>query len=87
MGNEGSHNHTTMPGMQSPEAMRDLANTTGEQFDRMFVTMMSAHHRGAIDMAALRLRSDGDTMVERMADAIAFEQSVEITRLHDIIGA
>jgi uncharacterized protein (DUF305 family) len=87
IGNEGSHNHTTMPGMQSPEAMRDLANTTGEQFDRMFVTMMSAHHRGAIDMAALRLRSDGDTMVERMADAIAFEQSVEITRLHDIIGA
>lgn len=85
-GNDGTHNHATMPGMQPPEAMRALANAKGEQFDRVFVQMMSAHHQGAIDMAGLRLRSDGDIMVERMADAIAFEQSVEITRMRDIIG-
>ncbi len=83
---DGGHDHATMPGMQSPEAMRALANATGEQFDHMFVRMMSAHHEGAINMADLRLRSDGDSLVERMANEIAFEQSVEISRMRDILG-
>ncbi len=81
-----SHDHSTMPGMQTPEAMRALANARGEQFDRMFVDMMSAHHRGAIEMAELRLRAGGDLMVEKMAGAIAFEQSVEIDRMRDILA-
>ncbi|WP_162907115.1 DUF305 domain-containing protein [Allorhizocola rhizosphaerae] len=83
----GDHDHASMPGMQSPEAMRALANARGEQFDRMFVDMMSAHHEGAIAMAELRLRSDGENMVEKMANAVAFEQSVEIGRLREILGS
>ncbi|HEX6681449.1 MAG TPA: DUF305 domain-containing protein [Candidatus Limnocylindrales bacterium] len=83
----GGHDHDAMPGMQSREAMRALAAATGDEFDRMFVQMMSEHHRGAMDMAELRLRSNGDVMIERLAEAIAFEQAVEINRLHDIIAA
>lgn len=83
---EHGHNHATMPGMQPPSAMKALADAKGEQFDRMFVEMMSAHHRGAIDMAGVRLRSGGDLMVERLANAIGFEQGVEIDRMRDILG-
>jgi uncharacterized protein (DUF305 family) len=83
---DNGHDHTTMPGMQTPSAMKALAGAEGDQFDRMFVEMMSAHHRGAIDMAALRLRSTGgDIMVERIANAIGFEQEVEISRMRDIL--
>jgi uncharacterized protein (DUF305 family) len=81
------HDHTTMPGMQSPTAMKALADAKGHAFDRMFVEMMSAHHQGAIDMAGVRLRSGGDLTVERMANAIGFEQEVEITRMRDILGS
>lgn len=85
---EKGHDHTTMPGMQPPSAMKALAGAEGANFDRMFVEMMSAHHQGAIDMAGLRLRSSGgDIMVERMANAIGFEQEVEIARLRDILGS
>ena len=87
-GDNGGHDHATMPGMQSPEAMRALANAKGDQFDRMFVDMMSAHHKGAIDMAGLRLRSNGgDLLVERMANAIGYEQEVEINRMREILGS
>ena len=82
---DSAHDHSTMPGMQSPEAIRALADAKGDQFDRMFVTMMSAHHQGAIDMAGLRLRSGGDIAVERLANAVGFEQEVEITRMHEIL--
>lgn len=85
-GDDGTHDHTTMPGMQSPEAMRALAAAGGEQFDRMFVAMMTAHHQGAIDMAGLRLRAEEDVMIERMANEIAFEQAVEIDRMRDMAG-
>jgi len=81
------HDHATMPGMQSPEAMRALANAKGDRFDRMFVEMMSAHHQGAIDMAGVRLRSGGDITVERLANGIGFEQEVEIARMREILGS
>lgn len=83
---EKGHDHTTMPGMQPDSEVKALAGAKGEQFDRMFVEMMSAHHRGAIDMAGVRLRSGGDLMVERLANAIGFEQGVEIDRMRDILG-
>lgn len=82
----GGHDHDTMPGMQSREAMRALGAAKGDEFDRMFVTMMTAHHQGAVEMAELRLRATGDPMIERLAAAIAFEQAVEIDRMRDIIA-
>jgi uncharacterized protein (DUF305 family) len=87
-GTDPRHDHATMPGMQPPEAMRALANAKGDQFDRMFVTMMSDHHQGAIEMAGLRLgTSGGDLMIERLANAIGFEQEVEINRMREILGS
>lgn len=80
------HDHTSMPGMQTPEALQALEGARGADFDTMFVAMMSAHHQGAIEMAGLRLRSEGDPMVEKMAEGIAFEQGVEINRMRDILS-
>jgi uncharacterized protein (DUF305 family) len=80
------HDHTTMRGMQSPDAMRALAAAQGDAFDRMFVTMMTAHHQGAIDMAGDVLKVGRDAQVEEMANGIAAEQAAEITRMREALA-
>jgi uncharacterized protein (DUF305 family) len=80
------HDHGTMRGMQTPDAMRALAAANGDAFDRLFVTMMSEHHRGAIEMATEILRVTTDLSVEEMATAIASEQSIEISRMRELLG-
>lgn len=39
-----------MPGMLSPQQMDALAKATGRPFDRLFLTGMIQHHRGALVM-------------------------------------
>lgn len=83
----GSHDHTGMPGMQSPEAMARLAAARGAPFDRLFVEMMTAHHQGAITMAAHLLRAGTDPRMQELATDIATEQAIEIDRLRSLAPA
>lgn len=39
-----------MPGMLTPEQMRELRNAKGSEFDRLFLTGMIQHHNGALTM-------------------------------------
>jgi uncharacterized protein (DUF305 family) len=81
------HDHATMAGMQTPEQLRALAAAGGDAFDRMFVEMMSAHHRGAIKMATDVLAVYRNPQVEELATAIATEQGIEIDRMRDALAA
>ncbi|GIF06705.1 DUF305 domain-containing protein [Actinoplanes siamensis] len=82
--NDPGHDHAGMPGMQSAEAMGELAASTGGDFDRRFVTMMIAHHRGAQQMAGDLLRGGTDQRMSEMANETAVEQGSEINRLKDL---
>ncbi|MFX1801973.1 DUF305 domain-containing protein, partial [Campylobacter jejuni] len=42
----GAHLHHMMAGMASPEEMKALAAAKGADFDRMFLSLMIAHHEG-----------------------------------------
>ncbi|SCL24399.1 Uncharacterized conserved protein, DUF305 family [Micromonospora pallida] len=79
------HGAGTMRGMQSPEAMRQLAEARGADFDRLFVTMMTDHHRGAIAMATDLLRVGADLTLSEFATAVAVEQNVEIDRMRTLL--
>lgn len=81
------HDHGTMRGMQSPEAMRQLAATRGADFDRLFVRMMTEHHQGAIEMATKLLTVGSDLTLNEFANAVATEQTVEIDRMREILGS
>lgn len=83
----GDHDHQSMPGMQTEQAIRELAAAKGSDFDRRFVEMMSDHHQGAIDMSTRVLTGGSDLAVEELATAIAAEQAIEISRLRDLIQA
>jgi uncharacterized protein (DUF305 family) len=39
-----------MPGMLTPQQMKALANASGSEFDRLFLTGMIQHHTGALTM-------------------------------------
>ncbi|MFY1694105.1 MULTISPECIES: DUF305 domain-containing protein [unclassified Solwaraspora] len=82
---DGDHDHATMPGMQTEAAIRDLAAARGTAFDRLFVTMMTDHHEGAVEMSHRVLTGGTDLAVEELATAIAAEQAAEITRMRDLV--
>lgn len=61
------------------------AKPTGD-IDRDFVTMMSAHHQGAIDMAVTMLKYGHNEQLKRMAQEIIVEQQQEIAAMRLAIG-
>ncbi|MEU4473387.1 DUF305 domain-containing protein [Micromonospora sp. NPDC023888] len=80
------HDHGAMRGMQSPEAMRQLAASRGAEFDRLFVKMMTEHHEGAIEMATNLLTVGSDLTLNEFATSVATEQTVEIDRMREVLG-
>jgi uncharacterized protein (DUF305 family) len=81
------HDHGTMHGMQSPEALRQLAAARGAEFDRLFVRMMTAHHEGAVTMATDLLKVGTDQTMQEFANSVATEQSVEIDRMRELVAS
>ncbi|KKJ94217.1 DUF305 domain-containing protein [Micromonospora sp. HK10] len=79
------HDHGTMRGMQSAEAMRQLATARGAEFDRRFVRMMTDHHQGAVAMATDLLKVGVDQTMQEFANSVAAEQTVEIGRLAELV--
>ncbi|MEU4665221.1 DUF305 domain-containing protein [Micromonospora chalcea] len=79
------HDHGSMRGMQSAEAMRQLADAKGAAFDRMFVRMMTDHHQGAIVMSTDLLKVGADQAMQEFATGVAVEQSAEITRMRALL--
>lgn len=80
-----NHEHGTMRGMASPQAVKALTGSTGDAFDRMFVTLMSTHHQGAIAMCTDVLRVGVDERIQELATNIAAEQQAEIARLQELL--
>ena len=76
-----AHDHATMPGMQSEDAISALTAAKGTDFDQRFITMMTAHHQGAQQMTADVLRGGVDQRVSEMANETAVEQIAEIQRM------
>ncbi|NJP35150.1 DUF305 domain-containing protein [Micromonospora thermarum] len=81
------HDHGTMRGMQSPEAMRRLADARGADFDRLFVRMMSDHHAGAVEMSTNLLKVGAEPMLQEFANSVAVEQNVEINRMRELLAS
>lgn len=78
------HDHGSMPGMQAPDRIQALTLAKGDSFDRLFVEAMISHHEGAIKMATDVLGAGKNEQVEEMANNIATEQGVEITRMREV---
>jgi uncharacterized protein (DUF305 family) len=78
--------HATMPGMIPANQMEELKRTAGAQFDPLFVSLMTAHHEGAIAMADEALRSEADVRLKLMSHAIRHSQRGEIELMNGSEG-
>jgi uncharacterized protein (DUF305 family) len=77
---------TTMPGMQTQEALDALDAATGSEADRLFLTMMRDHHRGGVHMAQDAAHDAGSSRVRALAGRIARSQQSEIDEYTGILA-
>jgi uncharacterized protein (DUF305 family) len=74
-----------MPGMATPRQLAELKKATGESFDRFFISLMIAHHQGALSMAQDELTRGTDVLIEEMAQEIVVTQTAEIIRMRALL--
>ncbi len=78
-----------MKGMATPVQMAALAAASGTAFDRMFLELMIPHHRGALDMVAELLRTQGsvyDAAMFQFTTDVTTDQKTEIDRMNKVLG-
>ena len=75
-----------MPGMMSMEDMEELESLSGAAFDKQFLTMMIAHHEGAIEMAKTEQADGQNSDAITLAEQIEEAQTTEITTMNDLLG-
>ncbi|MFF4369599.1 DUF305 domain-containing protein [Streptomyces sp. NPDC001594] len=80
-GDPGGHDHAAMPGMATEQQLRELAQARGADFDRLFLSLMTAHHEGALTMAGQALAQGNNGAVEEMANEVVAVQSAEVHRM------
>lgn len=86
-GGHGGHDMGggAMPGMMSEGDMMILEGLTGTEFDRSFLTMMVAHHQGAIDMAKAAQTEGLYPPVIELAKSIQTSQTAEIRTMKALL--
>jgi len=86
----GTEHEMLMPGMLSEAQMKQLDQATGAEFDRLFLTLMIQHHRGAVSMVKELFGSYGaaqDDTVFKFASDVNVDQTTEIARMQRMLLA
>jgi uncharacterized protein (DUF305 family) len=90
MGSGSSAPMKMMPGMLTPAQMAQLDAARGIDFDRLFLTFMMQHHRGALTMVDSLFKTPGaaqDEIVFKFANDVQADQTTEIDRMQQMLDA
>ena len=80
----GMDHPTLMPGMLTPGQLAQLDSARGPEFDRLFLTFMIQHHRGALTMVRELVDTPGaarDGLLFQIASDVSADQTAEIDRM------
>ena len=87
----GGMQHTMlMPGMLTEAQMKELDAARGEEFDRLFLTGMIQHHKGAVSMVKELFAARGagqDEAIFKFASDVEVDQTTEINRMLEMLFA
>ena len=86
----GMMHEMLMPGMLTAEQMKQLDAARGKDFDRLFLTGMIQHHRGAVQMVTELFNTYGaaqDELVFKFASDVQVDQRTEIARMERMLAA
>jgi uncharacterized protein (DUF305 family) len=87
---DGVEHTMLMPGMLTEEQMKQLDAARGRDFDKLFLTFMIQHHRGAVQMVKELFDSYGaaqDDLVFKFASDVQVDQTTEIARMQRMLVA
>ena len=79
-----------MPGMLTEAQMRQLDQARGPDFDRLFLSSMIQHHRGAVSMVKDLFGTTGaarDEAVFKFANDVSVDQTTEVARMERMLSA
>jgi uncharacterized protein (DUF305 family) len=82
--------HAHMPGMLSDVQMKQLEESRGIEFDRLFLLYMIQHHQGAITMVKELFDTWGaaqDQTIFKFATDVNVDQATEIARMQKMLAA
>ncbi|MEO5679163.1 MAG: DUF305 domain-containing protein [Acidimicrobiales bacterium] len=83
----GSSGSTGAMGMMTDAEMTTLQGSSGVAFDRQFLTMMTGHHNGAIEMAQDQLDKGKFEPAKQLAASIRDSQQKEVAEMQRILAA
>ena len=89
-GNMEGMQHALMPGMLTAAQLQQLDAARGPEFDRLFLTFMIQHHRGATQMVRELFSTYGaaqDETVFKFASDVNVDQTTEIARMQRMLAA
>jgi uncharacterized protein (DUF305 family) len=81
-----NHEEHGMKGMATADQIAALEAATGAEFDRLWLTMMIAHHEGALEMARTVQAGGVAPEVQELAGAVVAGQEAEITTMTGLVG-
>jgi uncharacterized protein (DUF305 family) len=87
---DGVEHVMLMPGMLTDEQLQQLDAARGKDFDKLFLTFMIQHHRGAVQMVHDLFESYGaaqDDLVFKFASDVQVDQTTEIARMQRMLVA
>lgn len=85
----GSMNHPGhgAAGTMTAGELAELTKSTGKAFDMAFLTMMTKHHQGAVEMAKRERRAGAHQPAKDLARAVITAQTAEITRMNRLLSS
>jgi uncharacterized protein (DUF305 family) len=98
-GASSDHNHTgdreepvhtpgdPMPGMATAAQLAELQSLTGVEAERLFLTLMIAHHTGGVEMGEAVLARSKERVVVSLATGVVKAQSSEIELMESMLSA
>jgi uncharacterized protein (DUF305 family) len=75
-----------MPGLATPEQIAELWSLTGVEAERLFLTLMIAHHKGGIEMAEALLERSDYPSVTALAQGVVTVQTTEISVMEAMLA-
>lgn len=84
----GMEHTMLMPGMLTEDQMKQLDAARGPEFDKLFLTFMMQHHRGAVSMVKDLFGTYGagqDETVFKFASDVNVDQTTEIARMEKLL--
>jgi uncharacterized protein (DUF305 family) len=87
---QGQDHGMLMPGMLTEAQMKELDQARGAEFDRLFLTYMIQHHKGAVTMVNQLFGSEGAAREEttfKLANDVSVDQTTEIARMQRMLAS